>query len=149
MALVGIVAGEQLLIKIGDGGSPEVFTHTCLINTTRDVAFKSNLTTTEVADCANQALPAVIVKKVKSIDFSVSGAGKTDATSIWAFIQWWQSAVPKDIQIVQNLTGAGGGFTGAGTAILADFKTGGTRGDYQDFTCTIDAAAPFVWTQNP
>jgi hypothetical protein len=149
MADVAIVAGEQLLIKIGDGGAPENFVHTCLINTARGVAFKTNLTTTEVADCADQSKPAKIVKKAKSTDFTITGAGKTDAGSVWAFLQWWQNGqTPKNIIIDQNLTGANGGFSGAGPAILSDFKLEGTRGDYQDFTCTIDAAAPFAWTQN-
>jgi hypothetical protein len=145
---VQIVAGEQLLIKIGDGGDPEVFAHTCLINAARGVAFKTNLTTTEVADCADQSKPAKVIKKAKSIDFTITGAGKTDAPSVWAFLQWWQSGAPKNIIVDQNLTGAAGGFSGAGPAILSDFKLEGTRGDYQDFTGTIDAAEPFVWTQN-
>jgi hypothetical protein len=79
MTDVAIVAGEQLLIQIGDGADPENFTHSCLINTTRDITFKTNLTETEVADCADQSQPAKIVRKAKSIDFTVSGAGKTDA----------------------------------------------------------------------
>jgi hypothetical protein len=148
MSDVGIVAGEQLLIQIGDGGSPETFTHSCLINTTRGVQFDSNLTETEVRDCADQSLPAKIVRKVKSIDFTPSGAGKTDATSVWAFIQWWQSGLPKNCKVVQNLSGAAGGWTGTGQLILKQFKTEGAAGDYQDFTAEFAPAAPFVFTQN-
>lgn len=148
MALVGIIAGEKLLVKIGDGGGPETFTHTCLINTTRDISFKSNETTTEVADCADQSLPAIIVRKVKSVDFTVTGAGKTDATSVFAFIQWWESAQPKNVQLDQSVAGASGGWTGAGQMILSDFKLTAARGDYQDFTCTLSPAGPFVWTAN-
>ena len=148
MALVGIIAGEQLLVKIGDGGGPETFTHPCLINTTRDIAFKSNETTTEVADCADQSKPAVIVRKVKSIDFTVTGAGKVDATSVLAFIQWWESAAAKNVEIDQNVAGAAGGWTGSGPMILSDFKLTGARGDYQDVTLTLAPAGPFTWAAN-
>jgi hypothetical protein len=145
---VDIVAGEQLLIKFGNGADPEVFTHSCLINTSRDISFKSNMTETEVANCTDQSLPAKIVRKVKSIDFTISGAGKTDAGSVWAFIQWWKSAAPKNCQVVQNLTGAAGGWTGVGQLVLGDFKTGGERGAYQDFTGSFVPAGVFDWTQN-
>jgi hypothetical protein len=40
--------------KFGDGAVPEVFTHSCLINTTRGISFKSNMTETEVADCTTR-----------------------------------------------------------------------------------------------
>jgi hypothetical protein len=148
MSDVAIVAGEQLLIQIGDGADPENFVHSCLINTTRDIAFKSNLTETEVANCADQSQPAKIVRKVKSIDFTISGAGKTDATSVWAFLQWWSGGAPKNCKVVQNLSGAAGGWTGTGQLILSQFKTGGARGDYQDFTGELVPAAPFSWAQN-
>jgi hypothetical protein len=148
MTDVAIVAGEALLIQFGDGGGPETFTHSCLINTTRDITFKTNMTETEVADCADQSLPAKIVRKAKSIDFTVAGAGKTDAGSVYAFIQWWQSAAPKNCKIVQNLSGAAGGWTGTGQLILSQFKTGGARGDYQDFTGEFVPAGVFTWAAN-
>jgi hypothetical protein len=148
MTDVAVVAGEQLLIQIGDGADPENFVHSCLINTTRDLTFKTNMTETEVADCTTPSNPAKIVRKAKSIDFTVSGAGKTDATSLYAFIQWWQSAAPKNCKIVQNLSGAAGGFTGTGQLILSQFKTGGARGDYQDFTAEFVPAGVFAWAPN-
>ena len=146
--LVGIIEGEKLLIKIGDGASPEVFAHPCLINTTRDVSFTSNLTTTEVADCNDQSKPAKIVQKVKSVDFTLTGAGKIDKTSVLTYIQWWQSGLAKNAIVDQNTTGADGGWNGAGQLILKDFKITGARGDYQDCTLTFVPAAPFEWTEN-
>lgn len=148
MTDVAIVAGEQLLIQIGDGADPENFTHSCLINTTRDITFKTNLTETEVANCSDQSQPAKIVRKAKSIDFTVSGAGKTDSTSVLDFINWWNSAAPKNCKIVQNLSGAAGGWTGTGQLILSQFKTGGARGDYQDFTGEFVPASTFTWSAN-
>ncbi len=148
MADVGIIEGEKLLIKIGNGAGPEVFAHPCLINTDRGIAFATNVTETEVADCADQSLPAKIVRKAKSIDFTVTGAGKVDKTSVLTYINWWKSGLAKNAEITQNESGANGGWTGAGSLILKDFNLKGTRGDYQDFDATFVPASPFTWTAN-
>jgi hypothetical protein len=148
MADVGIIEGEKLLIQIGNGGSPETFTHPCLINTSRGISFSTNMTETEVSDCADPSLPAKIVRKVKSIDFQVTGAGTLDKTSVYAYIQWWQSSAAKNAKIVQNVTGANGGWTGTGAVILSAFEITGERGDYQTVTLTLVPASTFTWTQN-
>jgi 5-deoxy-D-glucuronate isomerase len=145
---VGIIAGEQLLIKLGDGNVPETFTHSCLVNTKRAIKFKSNMTETEVRSCTDPTKPARIVRKVKSIDFSVDGAGKTDATSVWAFIAWWKSGLPKNCIVTQNVTGAEGGWSGTGKLILGDFGTEGEAGDFQDFSASFAPADVFDWEVN-
>lgn len=148
MADVGIIEGEKLLIQIGDGADPEVFTHPCLVNTTRGFAFTTNVTETEVADCITPSNPAKIVRKAKSIDFTITGAGKVDKTSVYAYVQWWLAATAKNAKVVQNDTGANGGFTGTGTLILKDFSLKGDRGDYQEFEATWVPAGVFTWAPN-
>lgn len=148
MADVGVVAGEALLVKIGDGGTPEVFTHPCLINTSRGVTFATNMTETEVPDCATPSNPAKIIRKARSIDLTVEGEGLLDATSVYAFILWWQSATAKNIQIYQNLTGANGGWVISTTALLSNFKITGERGDYQTATLSIVPASTYTIAQN-
>ena len=74
--------------------------------------------------------------------------GKCDKTSVLAYVQWLNSGLPKNIQVVQNDTGANGGFTGTGSAILKDFALTGERGDYQEVTLSIVPNGPFVWTAN-
>ena len=145
---VGIIEGEKLLVKVGDGAVPEVFTHPCLINTTRGVNFTSNDTTTEVADCDNPQNPSKVVRKIRSIDFAVSGAGKLHKTDALAYINWWNSGIAKNVQIVQNDTGANGGWTGSGSMLLKDFAITGIKGDYQDCTINLIPAAPFSFVAN-
>lgn len=148
MADVGIIEGEKLLIKIGDGASPEVFAHPCLINTDRNVSFKTNMTETEVSDCDDPSLPAKIIRKAKSIDLSAGGAGKVDKTSVFAYIQWWETGLPKNVEIVQNTTGALGGFTGTVAMLLEAFELKGTRGDYQEVTINLVPADTSTWAAN-
>lgn len=145
MADVGIIEGEKLLILIGDGAAPEVFTHPCLINTTRGITFVTNMTETEVPDCASPSTPAKIVRKAKSIDFTVTGAGKVDKTSVLAYIQWLNSAVSKNAKLTQDGTGAAGGWVGTGKLLLKDFAITGDRGDYQEVSLTLVPAGTFTW----
>lgn len=148
MADLGIIEGEKLLVKIGDGGAPETFTHPCLINTTRGIAMTTNVTETEVPDCNDPSIPAKIVRKAKSVDFTVTGAGKVHKTDVLAYINWLASGLAKNAQLVQNETGANGGWTGTGTLILKDFAITGDRGDYQEVSITLVPAAPFTWAAN-
>jgi hypothetical protein len=145
MADVGIIEGEKLLIQIGDGADPEVFAHPCLINTSRGITFTTNMTETEVADCTTPSNPAKIVRKAKSIDFSVTGSGKVDRTSVLEYIQWWTSAEPKNAKITQSTTALLGGWIGTGQLILKEFAVTGERGDYQEFTATFAPAGVFTW----
>lgn len=148
MADVGIIEGEKLLIQIGNGATTEVFTHPCLINTTRGVTFVTNMTETEVPDCDAPSAPAKIVRKAKSLDFTISGAGKVDKTSVLAYIQWLNSAAAKNVKIRQDETGANGGWTGTGKVLLKDFAITGDRGDYQEVTLTLVPAGTFTWAAN-
>lgn len=148
MADVGIVEGELLLVMIASAADPNSYVHPCYINTSRGINFTTNVTETEVADCANQSAPAKIVRKAKSVDFTVQGAGKVDALSIFPHVQWQQSGLAVNAKIVQDKTGAQGGFTGVGQLICKDFNLKGERGDYQEVDATYVPASPFVWTAN-
>ena len=149
MADVGIIEGEKLLIQIGNGATTEVFTHPCLINTTRGVTFVTNMTETEVPDCDAPSQPAKIVRKARSMDFTISGAGIVDKASVLAYIQWADNGLPKNARVRQDETGANGGWTGTGKVLLKDFAITGERGDYQEVTLTLVPAGVFTWAANP
>jgi hypothetical protein len=63
-------------------------------------------------------------------------------------IEWWKSGVPKNCMIVQNRSGADGGYTGTGQLLLKDFDQKGDRGDYQDADLAFVPAGVFEWEQN-
>lgn len=140
MSYVAPLGGDVLLVKVSDAGSPGTFTHPCLINTDRSLEMSANATATELADCADQSAPAKIVRKVKSTDIKVSGAGVLDATSALAFMQWLLAGTTKDVKITQNTTGALGGWTITGAFLLTAFNITGRRGDYQECTLTLEQA---------
>ena len=148
MAFVAPVAGESLLIKVGDGGIPETFTHPCLINTDRAFEGSANTTTTEVADCATPSNPAKTVRVVKSVDYKVSGAGVLDATSANAYWAWLAAGTQKNVKVTQNLAGSAGGWTQTIPMVLTGFSVSGTRGDKQTCTISLMAADAAVLSTN-
>ncbi len=148
MADTDIIDGELLLVEIEDPVNPGILAHPCGVNAQRSVSFTANLTETEVRDCADPGKAAKIVRKVKSTDFQVTGAGKNQATDTLKFIQWQQAGLALNAKIVQNVAGSAGGFTGTGKLIISAYELTGEPGDYQENTITFVPAAPFTWAPN-
>lgn len=95
------LTGTQLYIKIGNGASPEVFAHPCLINAERGITFRSNSNDIIVPDCTNPDDPAwrQIVKDALSA--GVTGAGILDnvLATIQSYTTWWKGDTAKNIQV--------------------------------------------------
>jgi hypothetical protein len=146
------VAGEQIILQIGNGATPEVFSATCTINTTRGFTGTSKFSTTELADCTNPSNPAQTVRKIQSTDLSFDGAGVTDAPSILPLFQWGGlgqgnantgNSAAKNCKIIAGGSGANGGFTISVALVMESIAVNGARGDEATFTGKwSQAAAP-------
>src|SRR5690242_15265560 len=109
MALAPI-KGTQLFIKVGDAGSPEVFTHPCLINTRRGVQFRSSANKVIVPDCANPDDPAWEQCFKDNLGCTITGAGTMNTGDASVYSTWFNSDTAKNVQI---WLGAVGKFAGA------------------------------------
>jgi predicted secreted protein len=145
---VSNVAGEFLVLQLGNGATPEVFTATATINTTRTLDMTAIASVTELADTVSPSNPAITYRQIKSYDLKFSGSGIADAPSILAIMQWLQSGAQKNAKVIQNRTGAQGGFTVAVPLVITSFQLAGVRGDMQTFTATFEAAGAFTITAN-
>lgn len=132
MAAVDVLPGEQILIMIGDGESPEVFSHPCLINTDRGIQFSSSTTQEVVPDCDDPSAPAWVSTEVDGLNATISGAGMLDVASVEEFYAYYTSGANKNIKVKINKTG-GRTFTGAYK--LTEFGITGTR--KSKATCSI------------
>jgi TP901-1 family phage major tail protein len=90
--------GRELLVKIGDGGSPETFTTVAGLRTT---TFTFNATTVDVtnADSVNQWRELLAGAGVKSAAFSGSGVFKDAASDESLRAAFFNQTAP-DFQIV-------------------------------------------------
>lgn len=145
MAKVKGVNGKQLLIQIGDGADPEAFTHDCLINTERGIAFSSEETRQTVPDCDDTDAPAWSVVTKDGLSASITGSGMLHTPSIEDWYAWMNSDDAKNIRVLVNVPGADGGGHWAGQAKLMSFEVTGSRSEYSTVSITLGSHGEFVW----
>jgi hypothetical protein len=134
MALPTTLKGTQLYIKIGDGASPEVFLHPCLINSERGVTFTSTTNDIIVPDCSNPDDPAwrQVVKDVLSVNITGAGILDTVLGTIQTYTTWWKTDTTKKIQVWLGTIGYW-----EFDAKLTEWELGGERGNKVTNTLTI------------
>lgn len=141
MALITPVLGNKFLVKIGNGADPEVFAHSNLINTSRGVTFSTSSETDELIDLANQAAPAVTVRRIKATDFKIDGAGMINAADTLEWIDWWADGEVKNCQITDSH------WIGVGPFVLSNFQVdAGDRLQSASCQITLEAAGKIVFT---
>lgn len=133
MSYVASLAGETLLVQIGDGADPEVFAHDCLINATRGFEVSAEMAVSQVANCSDPSAPHKTIRRTRSTDSRVPFSGMLHATSAKVWLDWAQGGQPKNIQVKQNVTGANGGWTAAGAYLLENFSVSGDP--HEEQTC--------------
>ena len=142
MSFVAVANGENILVQIGDGASPEVFAHDCLINGDRGINLTASTITNTVPDCTDPTLPSKTMRSVDAVDTSVSGAGKMHATSVKTWMDWLISGDPKNIRVKNNTTGS---WQVAGSYLLTAFSVNGTPKTNAEVSITLEQAdAPTV-----
>lgn len=129
--------GTHLYIKIGDGATPESFSHPCLINAKRGVKFQSSTQKDVVPDCANPDDPAWESVFTDGLNIAVDGAGKLDTGSIATYDAWWRGGVTKNVQIWLD----GIGYWSAAMK-LTTWAIDGDRNKYAEVTLTLASDGP-------
>jgi predicted secreted protein len=139
------VRGTQLYIKVGNGATPEVFTHPCLINMKRGIKFGTSTNKVIVPDCDNPEDPAWTEAIKDGLTATIDGAGKLDAAALPTYDAWFRSKDPKNVQI---WLGTKGYWQGA--FALTGWELNGDRNDYVDASVTLEnAGALGAWTPQP
>jgi len=126
-------ANEQLLVKVGDGASPEVFTAPVLINTTRSLQLTGNAVATVIPRTDDVSAPGKTVRGVSSVDWQVSGAGILHVGDDKTYTDWLLTGAAKNVKVVNNKTG---GVILTGSAVLTAFEISGGEVAGK-LTCTL------------
>lgn len=148
MAQAKTAKGTKLLIKIGDGGSPEAFTHNCSINGARSFQLQSQTNDVNVPDCDDPDLIAWIEREKVSLGATVQGAGVLNTEDLEFFYNFASSTDPKNMRIVVDVPGADGGGYFAGAFLCTDFQVSGDRGQKTDFSVTLVSSGEVTFTAN-
>lgn len=130
------IEGTQVTIRVGDGGSPETFSHPCLINAERGVSFTKSNNDVIVPDCTNPEDPAWRQIAHDSIACAVSGAGILDnvLATIQAYDSWFRGSTRKNVRIYLGSVGYW-----QGSFDLTTFEVTGERGNKALVNIALDS----------
>ena len=133
--------GRLLIIKIGDGASPEVFSALCGVQT-RKFNLSANEVDTTIPDCANpDKTPQKTVEPgIKNRTFTGSGKFVKSANTT-AFMQHVIDATKFNAQVV--VPGLG---EFEGEWMVSDFELSGEQEGNMDFSATFAAAGALEFT---
>jgi Phage tail tube protein len=136
------IRGTQLYIKVGNGASPEVFAHPCLINTKRGIQFTSSTNKIIVPDCENPDDPAWSEAVKDALSATINGAGTLDVDAVADYDDWFRNPDSKQVQVwLATLGHWQGGFH------LTNFEITGDRGSLAEATITLESDGiipPFI-----
>ena len=146
MTAVKDLNGEKILIKIGDGGSPETFTHDCLINTERGIDFSGDVNQGVVPDCDDPSAPGWKYAIVDGLSATINGAGTLHSASVESFFNWFSSGASKNVQAWIDVLAADGGGYWSGAFVLTSFSITGPRKDKATCSITLVSDGALTWT---
>ncbi|MCX5478451.1 phage tail tube protein [Kaistia geumhonensis] len=98
MAKPTTLRGSKLLVKIGDGGSPEVFTAPCAL-TTKSFGRSAGVNEFNVADCDDPDAP-IWTERVKSaLSSTISGSGTLAQESLDLYEAAYSDQDSRNVQV--------------------------------------------------
>lgn len=127
---VHVVSGEEILIQIGNGASPEVFAHDCMINASRSISLTATTRDQTIPNCSDPSKPDKTVRSVDALDSQISGDGKLHKTSVKA----WADRRGQVVNVRGRIAGA---LRVAGPYILTEFTITGTAREFATASVTL------------
>lgn len=138
------LAFGDFLILLGNGANPEVFTAPCGLTSK---GFNQSASTQEstVPDCDNPDAPAYTERDIDALSAEISGSGvlAMESAAIWQV--WYDSGLPKNVQIKLDQTLANHGGYWSGAFVLTGFNITGERGAKVKVDLTMQSDGAFTW----
>lgn len=144
MAQPTVLVGTKLLILVGDGNSPEMFSEPCGL-TTKSFDLGASTNSTLLPDCDDPSAPAWEAKDVNALSATVSGSGVMAVESFDTWQEWFMSATPRNIQIKLDDSALG---QWEGSFIISALKYGGQRGQKVTIDVTLVNDGAVSWNAN-
>jgi predicted secreted protein len=145
MALAVVASGTKLLIKIGDGASPEVFTAPCGL-TTATFTFSKTVNEIDIPDCEDLDAISWLGREPQNRSLAVTGEGVLDTTVLDDYQAFYDDNDGKNLQLVLNVSAALGGGYWSGRFHLTEFGVTGQRGQKIQVSLSIVSDGAVTWT---
>jgi predicted secreted protein len=138
-------SGRKLIIRVGNGASPEVFSIFCTFNGDRAIQFDAATTDEMDIDCDNPTAVGWMVSQVDSLSATISGAGRVKAVDVPEFFSWFESGEPRNIEVEIDAPG-GGTFEGA--ALLTSWNVNGGETGSATADISMRFTGPVTYTES-
>lgn len=148
MAAVKHARGVKLLLKVGDGASPEAFATYCSINAQRGFTITAGMREFSVPDCDDPDAVAWMTSEKESLSLKFNGAGMVNTPDIEDFFDWVTSSDTKNCQIVVDVPAADGGVIFETALHLSEFSITGDRGGKQEVALAFASDGEVELTAN-
>ena len=150
MALTPIknARGVKLVLKVGNGAQPEVFTARCTINAARGITFTATTNDSPAIICETPDAIAWVLREKSGLSASVTGAGMTNTPDVQVFFDWLVSPDSKNCQVVLDVPATDGGVIFAAAFHLSEFAVTGDRGGKVESSITLISDGAVTSTPN-
>lgn len=138
-------AASKMLVKIGDGGSPEVFEAPCGMST-KGINFTKNTNEVNVPDCDDPDAPSWIERGVVSMSAEISESGILSMADLDTWQDFLDSTISRNVQVWLDLPLAEHGGHWDGKFLLTGFNVTAEQGNKVQAAVTMQSDGPVVWT---
>ena len=146
MAAVNYTRGVKLVLKIGNGASPEVFTPWCSINAERGITFTSALNDEVIPDCTDPDKIAWVAREKQSRSMSFTGGGMLDKGDVAKAWEIDESEDSFSFQVVLDDDLPANVITWEGKLHMSEFGITGNRGEKAQFNANFSSDGPITAT---
>lgn len=129
--------GVRLVVKVGDGATPEVFTPLCTINAERGITFNAQTNDETIPNCADPEAIAFLSREKSSLSVDVTGGGKNNKEDNKTLWDWWKSPDPRNCQVVLTDPTPANEITWEGAFHLTQYDLTGNEGEKVGSTMTL------------
>lgn len=112
MARPTTLRGTKLLIKLGNGASPETFTAPCAL-VTKSLSRSAGLNEFNLEDCDNPDAPIWTERVKGALTGSVSGSGTLAKESLDAYEDFFAAVESRNVQVTLDFSGDPRTYQGA------------------------------------
>lgn len=131
---VDYTRGVELVLKIGNKASPQVFTPFCSINAARGVTFTTALNEQIIPNCTDPDKIAWIAREKVSRSMAFNGAGMLDKADVKRASDIDDDEEPQDFQVILDDEDEDRVIMWEGKFHMSDFAITGDRGAKVEFS---------------
>lgn len=118
---------HQMVLEIETTPGSGVYAKLCGL-TSRGINRQSNMSTSEVPDCADESLPAAVERAVQSQEVTISGSGVWASESNETILDWWYSGATRSVRVQHVNAAVGDTEYETGNAYLVSVSNQAERG---------------------